>query len=130
MPKAAAAPSPVLSSPNAAPTPNAVKQTANLIGKRQGVLFENDALEVSIRHEFSTEKGCLLLSLSYQSKSADTLTDFSVADLGGKAILVRAQPAPTQLAPGAKHNHNFLLEATQVHAAACGPPAVPTLHAL
>ena len=130
MPKAAAAPSPVLLPPSAAPASNAVKQTASLIGKRQGVLFENDVLEVGIRHEFSTEKGCLLLSLSYKSKSADTLTDFSVADLGGKAILVRAQPAPTQLAPGAKHNHNFLLEATQVHAAACGPLAAPTLHAL
>ncbi|KAF4319644.1 hypothetical protein BBO99_00006029 [Phytophthora kernoviae] len=75
----------------------------------QGVLLENDALQIGAKHEYRGSQG--RINLFFGNKTADALNSFSIQLETGNNFRVQAEEVPSQLAPKQQAKQQIMIEA-------------------
>ncbi|RLN31355.1 hypothetical protein BBJ28_00016806 [Nothophytophthora sp. Chile5] len=81
---------------------------ALLIGP-QGVLMENDVLQIGAKHEYRGSQG--RINLFFGNKTADTLSSFSVTLDTGSSLRAQAEEVPSLLAAKQQAKQQIMIEA-------------------
>ncbi|KAE9016188.1 AP-2 complex subunit alpha [Phytophthora rubi] len=90
-------------------TPQIAVWARNLMLNPQGVLVENDVLQVGAKHEYRGSQG--RINLFFGNKTTDTLNNFSVQLETGNFFRVQTEDMPPQLAGKQQAKQQIMIEA-------------------
>ncbi|DAZ95185.1 TPA: hypothetical protein N0F65_013030 [Lagenidium giganteum] len=89
--------------------PKVAEWAKNLLLNPQGVLFENELVQIGAKHEYRGSQG--RISLFFGNKMGDAMTNFKAQVDGGSNFRVQAEDVPPQIAPKQQVKMQIMIEA-------------------
>lgn len=89
-------------------TPQLAEWDKNLILNAQGVLFENDVLQIGAKHEYRGSQG--RINFFFGNKTNDTIANFKVTIESTPAFRMQSEDVPTQIAAKQQVKQQLMIE--------------------